>query len=299
MADLFGVDGRSFWYHRKEPDFPPPALRDPALYQPGQQRLAVWCTQTDLPAKQQARLVDAWCEALPTLSDVRLLWFPSQVTQRLFEAACRVPRLEGMDIKWSRIADLAPIAQCTSLRYLKIGSSASVPSIEPLGTMTQLLWLELENFRKIGDVAPLSSLQNLQGLGYTGSISGGAPTIASLAPLAELRSLRWLALHRLRVKDGSLRPLGGLRNLAFLSLPNRYAVEEYAWLKTRLGTTDHGIDAYTVIDGSIACKKCRGRAMAMLTGKGEGWLCRTCDADKLDKAVVKFRDLEQRFAQSP
>src|SRR5207302_1018173 len=116
---------------------------------------------------------------------------------------------------------------------------------------------------------------------------------------ANSSSLRWLALHRLRVRDGSLRPLGGLRNLAFLSLPNRYAIEEFAWLKARLPHVDHGIDAYTPVDNSISCKKCRGRAMAMLTGKGGGWLCRTCEAGKLDAAVKKFSELEQRYAQSP
>jgi hypothetical protein len=299
MGELFSADGRGFWFHNKEPDFPPLAIRDPALYRPGSDRLAVWCTQTNLPAKQQARLVDAWCELLPTLSDVRLLWFHSVVPQRLFEAACQVPGLQGMDIKWSKVTDLAPLAQCASLHYLRMGSSASVQSIEPLRSMTQLLWLELENLQKIDDISPLSSLRELQGLGYTGSISGGKPAIDSLAPLAELTSLRWLALHTLQVRDASLRPLGGLRDLDFLSLPNRYPVEEYAWLKTRLPRAAHDLDAYTVIDNTISCKKCRGKAMAMVTGKGGGWLCRTCEADKLEKAVAKFRELERRFAPSP
>jgi len=298
MSELMTADGKSFWRHKKEEDFPPPPIRDPALYVAGSDRLCVSCTQTNLPAKQQARLVDGWCELLPTLTGIRLLWFPSQVPQRLFDAACRVPGLQGLHVWWSSIKDLSALRHAESLLYLHIGSSAQVQSIEPLRAMTQLQWLELENLQKIDDICPLSALHDLQGLAYTGTTSGGKPTIQSLAPLAGLHNLRWLALHSMRVTDGSLRPLGGLRNLAFLSLTNFYAVEEFAWLKTRLPQTNHEIDAYTVVNHSIRCKTCKGHTLVMLTGKGKGWLCSVCDAVKLAKAVARFKELEQEYAQA-
>jgi hypothetical protein len=287
MSDLMTADRKSFWRHKKEENFPPPPIRDSALYMAGSDRLCVSCTQTNLPAKQQARLVDGWCELLPTLTGIRLLWFPSQVPQKLFDAACRVPDLLGLHVWWSSIKDLSALQHAESLLYLHIGSSAQVQSIEPLRAMTQLQWLELENLQKIDDIAPLSGLHNLQGLMYAGSMNG-KPTIQSLAPLADLHNLRWLALHSMRVTDGSLRPLGGLRDLAFLSLTNFYAVEEFAWLKTRLPHADYDIDAYTEINHSLV----------MLTGKRLGWLCRVCDAAKLDKAVARFKELERKYAQA-
>lgn len=36
----------------------------------------------------------------------------------------------------------------------------------------------------------------------------------------------------------------------------------------------------------------------MLTGKRQGWLCRVCDAARVDKAVAKFKELEQKYAQA-
>ena len=50
-----------FWYHRPDEDFPPRSVRRPEDYAGGE-HLAIACTQTELPAKAQKALVEAWCE---------------------------------------------------------------------------------------------------------------------------------------------------------------------------------------------------------------------------------------------
>lgn len=91
-----------FWYHRLDDHHPPPVVRWPEELGLSD-RAAISCTQTDLSTSQQKALVRKWCELLPKLSGLRLLWLTSRVPQRLFDAACEMPDLEGLYIKWSGI----------------------------------------------------------------------------------------------------------------------------------------------------------------------------------------------------
>jgi len=92
----------SYWYHRPLRNFPPTIIRYSSEYDGGD-RLCLVCAQTDIPAKKQRELVCEWCDLLPSLTEVRTLWFQSKVTQELFEAACGIKKLEGLYIKWSDI----------------------------------------------------------------------------------------------------------------------------------------------------------------------------------------------------
>src|SRR5689334_775216 len=116
---------RSFWYYRPDDGFPPSTIRSPEQYD-GSECVSIACTQTALPAKAQKNLVRRWCETLPGMSAVRFVWFQSKVPQELFEAACRMPRLEGLYVKWSSIASIEPLLEPAGLRYLHLGSSPAI-----------------------------------------------------------------------------------------------------------------------------------------------------------------------------
>jgi hypothetical protein len=191
-----------FWYWKPQHRFPPPAITRPQEFDGGD-RLTVACTQTDLPGREQRAIVRAWCDVLPTLKGVKLLWFSSRVSQDLFDAACRMPRLEGQYIKWSGIVDLSSIEHSSELRYFHLGQSARVKSIVPLAKALNLRWLGLELLSHVRDLEPLARLTGLEGLSLEGSMST-AWHVKSLAPVGLLSNLRYLSIANLRSEDRSL-----------------------------------------------------------------------------------------------
>jgi hypothetical protein len=134
------------------------------------------------------------------------------VPQQLFEAACRVPNLEGLYIKWSGISTLTPLAGAVHLLYLHLGQSAHVPSIEPLGEIGRLRWLGLELLSNVREFSAIGKLVGLDGLSLEGSM-GTTWRVSTLTPLGSLTSLRFLSIANLRSDDMTLAGLFPLTNL--------------------------------------------------------------------------------------
>lgn len=279
---------RSFWSHGPNEGFPPPAITYPEEYS-GQERLNVFCTQTDLPAREQKQLVARWCDFLQTLTSVRFLWFYSKVPQDLFDASCRVPNLEGLYVKWSGIETLDSLAIPRDLRYLYIGSSARVQSIQPLSQLTWLKWLQIDNVKAVTNLEPLRPLTNLEGLGFTGAESKNY-TIDSFEPLSALTQLRWLHLGAVHTKDNSLHSLEALNNLQWLGMGNFFSTEEFARLSVRMPNTKcNWFSPYARYHSSVfPCRKCNKNWKVFPAGKGHRLLCPTCDSVKLAQLVISF-----------
>ncbi len=281
----------SFWYHRSSRRFPPATVQSPDEYDGGD-RLSVACTQTDLSASAQKKLVERWCRELPQMTAVKYLWFQSKTTQAMFDAACRTPSLEGLYVKWGSISSIEPLLQLRNLKYLHL-DSPGIESLEPLSRMPQLVWLELCKARGLRDLTPLSRLQNLEGLMLTGDTNSlGICKTQTLRPLAGLKRLKWLALRAFVAEDGSLDPLGALSDLQQLTISNRFPVEEFARLSARLPDTE--CDAFIphsepLVDMGFKCKKCGVEHLVLLTGKAsKSYLCPVCDAKRLAAHVAKF-----------
>jgi hypothetical protein len=219
-----------FWCYRPEEGFPPTSIQDPEEYD-GLPMMNVVCTQTNLPPREQAKLVRHWCKVLPTLAELEFLWFHSKVPQGLFDAACRVPHLQGLWIKWSSIKSIESVLHCANLRFLHLGSSSQLESIEPLRGLESLVWLELENVKRLSDLAAIGELRQLQGLAIEGSM-WTTQVVDSLAPLAKLRSLRYLALANLKARDKTLRPLFSLSSLERFHAAQWWSHEEVSQLRS-------------------------------------------------------------------
>lgn len=200
-----------FWYHRPEDNHPPSSIAWPSELNSGE-RLAIACTQLDISPSRQRTLVREWCRLLPTLEGIKLLWLNSRVPQDLFEAACAVPDIEGLYVKWSGIKSLSSVANAASLRYLHIGSSPGIESILPLANQKGLKWLGLENVKRIDDLSPLGELTSLRGLLIEGSM-WTTQRVKTLGPIGRLSQLEYLSIANLRAADETLRPLFSLRNL--------------------------------------------------------------------------------------
>jgi len=202
---------RGFWYKDYESKFPPKSITRVEDYYP-KSKLNLVITQLDSVPKIQKKIVEQWCELLPSLTDVKYLWLCSKVSQHIFDAVCKMPNLEGLYIKWSSVKDISNLRSIKNLKHLHFGSSAQIESIDVFRDLTSLVTLDIENFKKIVDFSPVSSLENLQGLGINGSI-WTAQKLNSLKPLENLVGLKYLTLYNTKILDKSFQPLMKLKNL--------------------------------------------------------------------------------------
>ena len=200
-------------------------------YKPSE-ALVLEITQLDhVSYYRQTKIVDQWCAELPKLKEVKHLGFVSRVNQKMFDAACKMPNLKGMFIKWSGIKSLDALRSAKKLRHLWLGSSSQVESIEVLGEMTSLRTLELQQLNKISDFSVLSKLTDLKGLGLDGSM-WTAQKIDTLKPLANLRKLKYLTLINTQLKDKSFDPLLNLTDLVYFQSSWNYPEAEFEKLKS-------------------------------------------------------------------
>ena len=223
---------QGYWYYRPDEGFPPKSITFPNEYD-GNHRLNVICTQTDLPAIRQRKLVKEWCETFPKIENVKILWLSSRVNQDLFEAVCEMKNLIGLNIKWSAIKRINSILKLKDLRYLNFGGSSQVESINCLGFMKDLVWLEIDNLKKITDISPLSKLSRLGGLSLEGSM-WTTQIVDSLAPIGQLTNLEYLSLANLKAKNKTLMPLLNLKKLKTLHLAKWWPKGEISTLKREL-----------------------------------------------------------------
>lgn len=222
-----------FWFHRRDQDFPPSPQKSPQEGVEGE-RLNIACTQTTLSDHKQRALVQEWCDLLPMLPQVRFLWFSSRVPQRLFDAACRMPNLEGLYVKWSGsgITYLDALREASCLQYFHLGSSTSLESIDLLAELRQLRWLGLENIKKIRDIDPVGELAGLVGLYLEGSY-WTTQHVRTLEPIGRLRELRYLAIANLKADDKTLAPLFALNKLETFIAAKWWPEEELAEIRRR------------------------------------------------------------------
>lgn len=187
-------------------------------------------TQLGIISYYQNKIVDQWCKELPYLREVRNLWFVSRVNQKMLDAACRVPKLEGIFIKWSGIKNIDALRIPKKLRHLYLGGSSQGESIDVLGELDSLVTLDLEQLNRISDFRFLSKLTSLEGLGIDGSI-WTAQKIDTIKPLANLHNLKYLTLTNTRIQDKSFDPILGLTELVRFNSSWNYPEAEFEKLK--------------------------------------------------------------------
>lgn len=220
-----------------ENDFP--RVQDPSEYQ-GESAIKLVCTQTDLSSYKQTKLVHAWVELLPTLN-LTHLWFASKVNQDLFDAACEIPTLESLNVKWSSINRLDGIAKTKSLATFILGSSPQVESIECLAGLDKITALTLENLKDIQDLSPLTPLKSLKVLSFGGSI-WTTQKVSSLQPLGELNKIEEIWVQNLRAKNMDLSCLHHLTSLKKFMCAMWWDKEQMIELKKAIPGLEFGWD---------------------------------------------------------
>jgi len=223
--------------------------------------------------------------------DFEALWFYGVKDARLAELLPRVaPRyLSIADFKAPNLAVLPPFAE---LEALEIGHNTRLENLSDLCRFPGLRLLSLLSCPKVRDIAPIGDLTNLEILDLGGGMWDKFRT-PTLAPLARLRNLRFVALKAIRVEDESLEPLAGLTQLEGLELSNQFPTEEYARLSVALPEADcEMFQPFT--EANIGRKK----RTVMVTGKRKPFLTLPDDQAKLDRYVERFRAMQEKFRKA-
>ncbi|MCU0438704.1 MAG: hypothetical protein MUC49_12405 [Raineya sp.] len=184
-----------------------------------------------LTATQSKKLIDSWCVKLPELKEVKYLWLPSRVSQKIFDSICEMENLEGLWIKWSGIESINNINKLKNLKHLHIGSSSKIEDISILGEMKSLITLKTEQLSKITDFSVIGKLTQLEGLGIDGSITT-AQKIDNIEFMSSLQQLKYLTLAHTQMKQKSFDSLLKLQNLEKFLCDDNYPKKEFEKLKT-------------------------------------------------------------------
>ena len=99
-----------------------------------------------------------------------------------------------------------------------------------------------------------------------------------------------MALKAIRVEDESLEPLAGLSRLEGLELSNQFPTEEYARLSVALPQAD--CEMFRPFTEANIGRKER---TVIVTGKRKPFLALPGDAEKLERYVARFREMQEKF----
>ncbi|MBC5781638.1 hypothetical protein H8N03_01700 [Ramlibacter sp. USB13] len=174
---------------------------------------------------------------LPSLA-VKTLVLSSKVPQRLFDAACSVPGLEALHVKWSAIESLEAVRKLRSLRALFLGSSPGIACLAPISSLCGLEHLFIENVQDPVDLSFLEELRELREFGLAAP-RGRQLRVRTLEPLGSLPHVQLLWLVGLQVQEGGLAPLHSLRQLASLRTTMKASSTELRALRAAVPTLRH------------------------------------------------------------
>ena len=222
-----------YWIWDKKNNFPPESISYPTQYK-GESRLNIAYTQRmEITQTEQKKLVSEWVDFLPTCKNIETLWFTTQTPQQIFDSACQLDQLVGLNIKNSSITTLDKIIKLKNLKHLRIGDSSKIESIKPIESLTSLEVLVIENFKKISDFSNLKVLTNLKFL----TIEGGMYTkqkVDSFDFLSELKNLIYLSTAMINTTNKSIDKIYTLKNLKAFNWAFDLTKDEMIKLKKEL-----------------------------------------------------------------
>lgn len=216
------------------------------------------------------------------------------VNDHALQTIGRFRKLRVLELWEARVTSLQAIADLEGLESLSVHAAARAPDMKSLARLPRLKILRLGG-RELDRFDDIGSCGQLTGLHVAGGGPGATVGINSLAPVANLARLRVLRLWLTRVRDHSLRALGGLRKLRILDVGDRrFPIEELAWLAATVTWLDHDIrspfDSTTDLGSttSAACKKCGQMSRRATRGPRRQWLCPTCQPKKVADYVARW-----------
>jgi Leucine-rich repeat (LRR) protein len=184
-------------------------------------------------AKSAAKeAIKQWEAVIPKLKGLRKLTIHQKTNQSLFEAISTLESLKELSFESLKLSDLRPILRLVNLKKLSLKNCSQIKDISPVGELTNLDALEIENM-PIKAINSLENMQQLRDLRLAGGI-WKTMKIESLHPIQSLKNIKRLALPNLRTKDKDIRILSHLVNLEELQLAMWWNKEDYQYLEANL-----------------------------------------------------------------
>lgn len=144
------------------------------------------------------------------------------VDASFLEEIAALAQLQVLHMERVTATELSVLGRLSNLRSLVIDSPTRIDSFAWTASLAPTLTaLAIENARRIHRLDELAALTQLRTLAVEGSLHTSMH-VASLEPLRALRELRGLFLTALRVEDGRLAPLAGMRELRVLEFADFY-----------------------------------------------------------------------------
>lgn len=233
-------------------------------------------------------------DALPSQKSLKALWC-FDVNEKKLDSICDCTSLESLYIENIKTENFGCLKKLTNLRILGLESCARAASLELFGELQSVSGLAITHFKNVHNLGPLAELRSLRALAVAGSV-WTKMQVDSFGPLEGLRNLELLHLTNIKAEDESLRPLGGLHNLKYLDIANFYPMSEFAWLSQQLKTTECTWFQPYIEMKHVECKKCKKATMVMLTGIRKPTLCSQCNKGALEKHVHEWNKLTKMAA---
>ena len=145
----------------------------------------------------------------------------------------RITWLEQLELAAPTSRDLGALQNLSGLRILSTSNGSRLESFAGIENLRRLQLLSSSNTPKLASIDVIGSLADLRILFLAGGMYKPI-RIPSLRPLSSLDRLLKLVLSNVRVDEGSLGPLAGLKSLRRLSLPLYFAAEEFMMLERSL-----------------------------------------------------------------
>jgi hypothetical protein len=174
-------------------------------------------------------------DRLPKLKALRRLQV-REIAQDQLDLIGELRQLTELRVFGFRGASAAALGKLTKLEVLTFGWAPKIETLDWLAGLSALRVLALGDLKRVKNFAPVSTLSRLSYL----YISGGPnarQTVASVAPLAQLKKLEELSLLA-EVPGNDLSPLAAMTWLKRLRIANVHPVATFAELAAGLKKTE-------------------------------------------------------------
>ena len=222
--------------------------------------------------------------------------------RKQYDALAQLKSLEFLSLSYCDAGELAGIGQNNRLRALEL-DCFTPPSLEGIEVFKELEFLSVFHAPKITSLAPLAELKKLKWLSISTPPSWDSSRktikVESFEPLSRLAGLQYLSLDGVEPRKGGLQALGKLKSLKELDFGHVYnlTMDDYAGLAAALPKTKgHCLEPHYHLNFKYPCKTC-GTNMVFLTApkpRARQQLCPKCDVAAVAAHVDAFEQAKKR-----